>query len=86
MQIITCATGPLVALAFKLEEGKFGQLTYMRIYSGSLSRGDTIVNIATGKRLKVRLWNFQAQSAAVADLGSGLLLLSKSNWDSCEGF
>jgi len=42
-----------VALAFKLEEGKFGQLTYMRIYSGSLSRGDTIVNVSTGKRLKV---------------------------------
>jgi elongation factor G len=48
------AAGPLVALAFKLEEGKFGQLTYMRIYSGSLARGDTIVNVSTGKRLKVR--------------------------------
>jgi hypothetical protein len=46
-----------VALAFKLEEGKFGQLTYMRIYSGSLARGDTIVNVSTGKRLKVsRCW------------------------------
>ena len=43
-----------MALAFKLEEGKFGQLTYMRIYSGSLARGDTIVNVSTGKRLKVR--------------------------------
>jgi translation elongation factor EF-G len=51
--------GPLVALAFKLEEGKFGQLTYMRIYSGSLGRGDTIVNVSTGKRLKVsrRRWH-----------------------------
>lgn len=47
------AAGPMVALAFKLEEGKFGQLTYMRVYSGSLSRGDTIVNVSTGKRLKV---------------------------------
>lgn len=43
-----------MALAFKLEEGKFGQLTYMRIYSGSLARGDTIVNVSTGKRLKAR--------------------------------
>ena len=42
-----------MALAFKLEEGKFGQLTYMRVYSGSVARGDNIVNVSTGKRLKV---------------------------------
>ncbi len=43
-----------MALAFKLEEGKFGQLTYMRVYQGSLSRGDMIVNVNSGKRLKAR--------------------------------
>ena len=48
------ADGPLVALAFKLEEGRFGQLTYMRIYSGTLHKGDTVVNVATGKRIKVQ--------------------------------
>ncbi len=45
--------GPLVALAFKLEEGRFGQLTYMRVYSGTVRKGDPIVNSTTGKRIKV---------------------------------
>ena len=45
--------GPLVALAFKLEEGRFGQLTYMRIYSGAVRKGDPIVNSTNGKRIKV---------------------------------
>ena len=45
--------GPLVALAFKLEEGRYGQLTYMRIYSGTLRKGDNVVNVVNGKRLKV---------------------------------
>ena len=46
-------SGPLVALAFKLEEGRFGQLTYMRIYSGKLCKGDNIINTNTRKRIKI---------------------------------
>jgi elongation factor G len=44
---------PLVALAFKLEDGKFGQLTYMRIYQGSIKKGDTIINIMNQKKVKI---------------------------------
>jgi len=44
---------PLVALAFKLEEGRFGQLTYMRVYQGNLAKGDVVYNQSSGKKIKV---------------------------------
>lgn len=44
---------PLVAMAFKITEEQFGQLTYTRIYQGTLKRGETIVNSRTGKKLRV---------------------------------
>ncbi len=46
-------SGPFVALAFKLEDGRYGQLTYLRIYSGTLRRQDTIENVRNNKRVKV---------------------------------
>ncbi len=43
----------IVALAFKLEDGKYGQLTYVRVYQGTLAKGETIVNSRNGKKLKI---------------------------------
>ncbi len=44
---------PLVMLAFKLQETQFGQLTYMRVYQGTVRKGDFIVNQTNKKSLKV---------------------------------
>lgn len=42
-----------VAYAFKLDEGRFGQLTFIRIYQGSLAKGDTVVETRTGRRIRI---------------------------------
>ncbi len=54
---------PLRALAFKIMDDRFGALTFTRIYSGKLSKGDTVLNIATGKTERIgRLVEMHADS------------------------
>jgi elongation factor G len=45
--------GPLRALAFKIMDDRFGALTFVRVYSGELRKGDTIMNTFTGKTERV---------------------------------
>ena len=47
------AQKPLVALAFKLDETRYGQLTYLRVYQGTVQKGSSIINSRTQKRVKV---------------------------------
>ena len=67
------AEDPLVALAFKLEDGRYGQLTYIRTYQGGIRKGDTIVNTRTGKKIKVgRLVRMHAdEMEEIEEAGSG---------------
>ena len=45
--------GPLRALAFKIMDDRFGVLTFTRIYSGRLKKGDNVLNTATGKTERI---------------------------------
>ncbi|WDD98758.1 elongation factor G [Thalassomonas actiniarum] len=53
-EVATVSTdGPLRALAFKIMDDRFGALTFIRIYSGTLNKGDTILNSFTGKTERI---------------------------------
>jgi elongation factor G len=58
---IVSADEPLKALAFKIMDDRFGALTFIRIYSGKMNKGDTILNMATGKTERIgRMVEMQA--------------------------
>jgi elongation factor G len=52
-ELLADEKSPTVALGFKLEDGQYGQLTYVRIYQGSLKKGDELINTRARKRFKV---------------------------------
>ncbi|KAK3694536.1 mitochondrial elongation factor g 1-like protein [Podospora appendiculata] len=64
---------PFVGLAFKLEENPYGQLTYMRVYQGSIKKGQYLFNSRTNKKVRipriVRMHSNEMED--VAEIGAG---------------
>ena len=64
---------PPVILAFKLEDGQYGQLTYIRVYQGKIKKGDTLYNTRTRKKFNVgRLVKMHASTMEdISECGCG---------------
>jgi len=65
---IVDADRPLRALAFKIMDDRFGALTFVRIYSGKLEKGSTVLNTFTGKTERIgRIVEMHADSREELD-------------------
>lgn len=73
VKLVSYNSLPFVGLAFKLEESNFGQLTYIRVYQGTLRKGATVYNARTDKKVKipriVRMHSNEMED--VSEIGAG---------------
>ena len=73
VKLVTDPSLPAVLLAFKLEDGPFGQLTYIRIYQGHIEKGTELWNTRSGQKIKIgRLVRMHADDMEdIAEAGAG---------------
>jgi len=77
---------PLVSMAFKITDETFGQLTYTRIYQGTLKKGMTIENSRTGKRIRLgRLLRMHSDDRANIDEASAGDIVAMVGVDCASG-
>jgi elongation factor G len=77
---------PLVCMAFKITDEQFGQLTYTRIYQGTLNKGETLVNTRTKKRVRVgRIVRMHANDRENIDSASAGDIISMIGVDCASG-
>ena len=77
---------PLVCMAFKITDEQFGQLTYTRIYQGTLNKGDTLINTRTKKRVRVgRIVRMHANDRENIDSASAGDIISMIGVDCASG-
>ncbi|HPC82145.1 MAG TPA: elongation factor G [Thermoanaerobaculaceae bacterium] len=73
VQLVSDPTAQTVVYAFKLDEGRYGQLTFIRVYQGTLAKGDTVVQTRTGRKIRigrvVRLHADSMEDIAAAEAG-----------------
>lgn len=73
VKLVSYNSLPFVGLAFKLEESSFGQLTYVRVYQGSIRKGSNVVNARTNKKVRVpRIVRMHSnEMEEVSEIGAG---------------
>lgn len=73
VKLVSYNSLPFVGLAFKLEESTFGQLTYIRVYQGSIRKGANVFNARTNKKVRVpRIVRMHSnEMEEVSEIGAG---------------
>ena len=77
---------PFVGMAFKLVDDPYGQLTFMRIYQGTLKKGDQMVNQRTSQRQRFsRIVRMHADKRAELDTASAGDIVAVIGCDAASG-